>query len=142
MTPLDVLRGARERISSEDHWLQGTYARVSGEGAETAARSPSATCWCSIGAIMAAAGDGFDPKAQLPDASLTAGDEALNTLRLVLADMGQPIAVAGYNDSHSHAEVMALFDAAIERLEDRTSSASRQHFIDTGRYLAKGEAGQ
>lgn len=95
MTPVEILKAARELIAKPERWTRGCGARdASGEDVE--ARSDAAICWCAIGAIVRVSDDNPVPAEML--------------LRRVLPDGGF---ISSFNDSHDHAEVVALFDRAI-----------------------------
>lgn len=101
MTPLETLKAARDLISDPARWTQGWLARdasknVSYIGAENAA------CWCSMGALFHVDGP-YRPNSDL-------------AIKLLSAAIGGK-SVVRYNDTHTHAEVLALFDAAIAELE-------------------------
>ena len=97
MTTLQTLKAAREKITDPLRWTQGTWARdVQGWPVE---RDGDAACWCAWGAVTSVkAGVG---------AELAACDE------LHKSAGGSFIA---FNDTHTHAEVLALFDKAIATL--------------------------
>lgn len=98
MTALQVLEGARERLSDRARWARGAIARRA-SGWPCQARSDVAASWCAFGAI-AATGD--DPDAQL---------EAERLLSRALPS-GQH-SVPDFNDSVDHAGLLAAFDRAI-----------------------------
>jgi hypothetical protein len=101
MTPLKTLKAARQLISDPAKWTQGEVARdKSGKGLDHAL-SGGAVCWCSLGAIRKVV-ENYDDF-----------DEAYDILR----DKGKIKQIANFNDTHTHAEVLALFDAAIAELE-------------------------
>lgn len=104
MDTLDILKQARELISDERRWTRGELARDS-EGHEVDEDSPSAACWCSVGAVWRVREGGENLCG-----ALTALEEAMGTEH-----------IGDFNDSHSHAEVLAAFDAAIAKLEGETA---------------------
>jgi hypothetical protein len=86
VSTLDVLRAAREYISAPSRWAQGWYD----EGGAV----------CAIGAVNVAMG-------RQPDCNeISEAEEALRSA--VSGD-----SVVDFNDSHTHAEVLTLFDRAI-----------------------------
>lgn len=97
---IEVLKAARELISDPKHWTQYLFARDD-NGNSTQPVSVRAVCWCALGAIDRVSGD-----------DESAGDDALDALMEVVEEGN----VSTFNDSHTHPEVMALFDAAIARL--------------------------
>jgi hypothetical protein len=103
---VEILRQARELISDPAHWTQGEYARDA-DGNFAAVYDPAAVCFCSLGAI-AKVMNISDPDA----VSLFEPAEILDDI--CFAKCG--VKAYGFNDSHTHAEVLSLFDAAIARL--------------------------
>ena len=101
MTPLETLKAARQLISDPAKWTQRWMARDADKH-PTYVGSKSADCWCSMGAIAHVAGLS-SPES---DAALT-----------LLGDLSGKKSVVHFNDTHTHAEVLALFDAAIAELE-------------------------
>jgi hypothetical protein len=101
MTTLDVLKAARERISDPARWTQGDYARLlNDEGC--GGTHPEAVKWCAYGALSVAGRPHIGP--------INAASDAIESL---LADDGYCPDLVDFNDTHTHAEVLALFDAAI-----------------------------
>lgn len=99
MTDLEIIKGARELISDPERWSQGWYAHDK-KGNWTDFSSDSACRWCAMGAIR----------------KQTNGDDrdCLYLYELLVGDDGS---LNVFNDIHTHAEVVALFAAAIARLE-------------------------
>jgi hypothetical protein len=99
-TALEVLTDARALISDPKHWAQGWFARDMLGGAVDA-RSPSAECFCALGALGRAMGRHFMD---------VTGHPAVEILRSVL-----PIQdISRFNDTHSHGEILDAFDRAID----------------------------
>lgn len=101
MTTLEILKAARELISVPERWTQKESARHK-NGNAIDWYDPNASCWCSSGALSKVFGSGSYR-------SLTNCSGILNE-------------VAGgsfvyYNDAHTHAEVLAMFDRAISIAE-------------------------
>jgi hypothetical protein len=97
--PLSTLRAARELISVPERWTQGELARGK-SGRAVSPRGKAAVCWCAEGAISRYAppyGDAWTPSIDALSSGL--GEEAF-----------------AFNDTHTHAEVLALFDRTIARL--------------------------
>lgn len=97
MTALESLRSARARIATPDRWTQSAAARDSG-GRGVEATDPSAVCWCLIATLQ-----------------LSRWLEHENALTAVTIETGGYL--AQFNDTHTHAEVLAALDRAIARLE-------------------------
>ena len=102
MTPLETLKAARQLITDPAKWTQGAFARDA-DGNEVTPNNDLATCYCSFGAIQ------FVTKKRM----MTSADRYLDGLCLSKFGIGLDV----LNDTHTHAEVLALFDAAIAELE-------------------------
>lgn len=100
---LSLLVAARKKIESPSTWTQGANARDAA-GYPCEANSEHAVCFCSYGAIDAASATKFDTVVKF---------RAAGALYDAARSMERVVGVAEYNDGHSHAEVLALFDAAI-----------------------------
>ena len=98
MTPAEQLRAARALISNPDNWTQGKFAR-DWTGKETTPSATDAFCWCAVGALE----------------KVGSNAEPFKALRWSLPTGCRSI--SSFNDSHHHAEVLALFDKAIAELE-------------------------
>lgn len=104
MKTLTLLKKARKVISKEENWTRGELARNFNGGAAVP-NSTDAVCWCSMGAMR---------KFVELDFITPALDE------LILAmPIGYRQSVVTFEDSHTHAEVLALFDKAIENLSSK-----------------------
>ncbi len=106
-TVAQILKEARALIADEKNWTQGDYARSS-LGNSTGVKNEDAECFCAIGALAKV--QGITPNDDITGASYLAleasgGEQTLGFI------------VARYNDDHTHAEVLALFDRAIARAE-------------------------
>jgi hypothetical protein len=100
MKDLEIIKGARELISDPERWSQGWYAHdKKGDWADFA--SDSACRWCAMGAIR-------------KQTNSTDERDCRYLYELLVGDDGS---LSLFNDTHTHAEVVALFDAAIARLE-------------------------
>jgi hypothetical protein len=99
-----ALVSARALIEDPKHWTQGANATDS-SGKITMPNSPNACCFCANGAILKVC-EGFLPiSCVIP--FLERGlpkDKELNQSLFV------------YNDTHTHSEVLKLFDQAIAKL--------------------------
>ena len=109
MTPLETLKAARQLITDPAKWTQGELARDA-EGNVSYVGSESATCWCLMGAIFHVV---RADKPTAADARRSHSDAALE----LLSAANRKKSVVRFNDTHTHAEVLALFDAAIAELE-------------------------
>lgn len=106
METVEILQKARELISDESRWTQGSYAREKTKAGDSFEyvnpSSVDALCRCALGALHCASGIDWnsDGSVRLP------GEEYL-----VVAMGGHEVAL--FNDTHSHADVLAAFDRAI-----------------------------
>jgi hypothetical protein len=101
MTPLETLKAARQLITDPAKWTQGVSARNKAKKG-VCPLAEDAVCFCSLGAIRNVVGN---------------DDESFDVAWDALHDNSPIGLVAAFNDTHTHAEVLALFDAAIAELE-------------------------
>jgi len=108
-TAAQVLREARELISDPERWAQGAWAK-NAPGHSVQTRAPEAVSWCAAGAIYRCAGN---------------SDLSIDTRELLYDVIGSNISpdsghvIAEFNDTHTHAEVLEMFDRAIALAEER-----------------------
>ncbi|MXN46085.1 hypothetical protein GR138_12880 [Shinella kummerowiae] len=104
-SPQEALQKARELISDPKRWTQEAYARdtdgVDNVNCGSDHIPEDSVCFCSIGAIAKAYG-----------CNISAA-ECSTAFKLLEAGLDDEVGV--YNDSHTHAEVLAAFDLAIAR---------------------------
>ncbi len=106
-TTKEILTEARSLITNPDNWTQGFFAR-DGDGVLLESDSPGATCWCAWGAIQKVVGVSLLSKAH----NLYLWDTLWNATGE--PDFGSSSHVIwSYNDTHTHEEVLAVFDKAI-----------------------------
>lgn len=105
LTTLEVLRGARELLADEAHWVRGDFAR-NASGASVLSTSTDACAWCLVGAMRNKAGG-------KTDAYFSAFSAIFRLLR------NGHTRLSDFNDTHSHAEVLDLLDRAIAAEESR-----------------------
>lgn len=107
MSTLETLIAARELLSDEKRWTRGVYARDA-DGDGRAAASPNAVCWCSMGAV-----------GKITNHPSPGHFDSINRLLLIaLRELGfTHRSIGAFNDdlATSHADVLAVFDRAIER---------------------------
>ena len=101
MNAHDILKAARAKIERPECWTQDVFARDT-KGDRVHALSPNAVCWCSIGACVAVA------SANPPN------DLSYRIALDALAGVTGVAEISDFNDTHTHAEVLAAFDKAIE----------------------------
>ena len=94
-----LLKDARNLIAKRENWTQDDYAKTA-DGNGVYSKSDEAVCWCSLGALT--------------KLSPTDEDKQVRKLAksLLREAMDSPIAI--FNDSHTHEEVLAAWDKAIE----------------------------
>lgn len=102
----ELLIKAKALIDTPEKWVQGFYA-TDNLGHRVSACSSQAVCFCSDGALRHAA----DVEV---GSSTPTYVTAMNTLCEVVAALTQHRSHTRYNDEHTHAEVMRVFDLAIE----------------------------
>lgn len=103
---LDVLKGARDLLSDPDRWTASGQYAVGADGYTPAdPREGNARAFCALGACSRVGW--FD--------LLTFADEEGGLAREIRAALREVAGenVIDFNDTHSHAEVLALFDKAI-----------------------------
>lgn len=96
MTTKEILIAARKLIEKPEHWTQRAFA-TNEIGNPTIPGARTAASWCAEGAVRRVGGD------------------CLATY--VVRDLERACGWQGvltFNDSHTHAEVLAAFDRAIE----------------------------
>lgn len=107
MSPVEILRAARQKISDPTHWTTDSYARSkSGESVDS--DSTRAVCWCALGAIFAVAG-------HREPAMHVAKEELYNAVSVLGGD-----GVAAINDERGHEAVLQMYDIAIAAAEGRS----------------------
>ena len=108
MDTLQILKGARALISDKNVWAKYAMA-VDINGREVSVESPDAACFCSLGAIRRAAG--------CPNYS----SDEMSAREAVRAVLTGGHSIASFNDTHTHDEVLDLFDRAIARAESEAA---------------------
>lgn len=110
MTTLEILEKARELIATPEKWTQGALGRYedgkiigSARSVLLASTQGNVRCLCMLGACLVAEGN--------PIGVALGSRELEDALEIDAMDE--------FNDSHSHAEVLALFDNAIEKLKSQ-----------------------
>lgn len=100
LSAAETLQKARDLIADPAHWTQRTAARDAATTPVPVA-SPYAKSFCTLGAVDRAAG--FDSHG------------FYDATAFLYQVIGSAESIAQFNDSHTHEEVIALFDAAIEK---------------------------
>jgi hypothetical protein len=96
---LDLLTRAQDLIRDPAHWHQGWFA-VDADGRECPSDSKQAVCFCSIGAMARAKPETH----QLTQLARKYLQEAI----------GLEQSIVDFNDTHTHDQVMAMWDRARE----------------------------
>ena len=99
MTPLEILKQARELISVPERWTKGAFAYDAQDNDLGRGNATGAVCWCALGAIE----------------HVVDGPCRGHAEDMLEDQMGEPVDL--YNDRHTHAEVIAAFDRAIAAAE-------------------------
>lgn len=100
MTPaIEILVAARELLGDESRWTRDNLAHDV-YGVEIDPRSKNAVCWCVMGAVQK-----FSPGAGYQGAALSR----------VHSVVGESIDEFNDNPTTTHADVLRVLDAAIER---------------------------
>lgn len=102
MNALELLQAAKAKIADPKNWTKTHLAR-NDKGVPRMPLDADAVCWCAIGAISSVVSiyNGY-------------AGTAVQRLTAAVFERGPEITVGVYNDTHSHADVMSLFDRAIE----------------------------
>ena len=106
----DLLVAARELISDSERWTQGCNARDR-NGAPVPHEHQAAVAWCAAGACR----------------RVSAGTPLLRTVREARnrLDRAVPLGRLGdFNDTHTHAEVLALFDTAVAEIDAEAADSN------------------
>jgi hypothetical protein len=98
----ELLNSSQALIADFDHWTKGAYARTANDDDVIGGEDPRACKWCTLGAMY----------------HITGGDYT-NTMDIAIDLLAEAAGVgnthiADYNDEHTHAEVMAMFEKAKE----------------------------
>jgi len=106
MNTVQILKDARALIADEKNWTRGEYAR-NARGYWRGVLSEDSVCFCSIGAMARSA--------KTTPREIETCDKIL---QIFSADGLRRVSdLVDFNDGHTHAEVLALFDRAIARAE-------------------------
>ena len=100
MDTVKILKSARNLISDPRRWTQGDYVDRNANGE---------ICYCAIGALAAV--QEIEPGDDIPGAA-----DLARVITGGSSDYG--FWVVRYNDDHAHADILAIFDEAIEAAEN------------------------
>lgn len=107
-----IAKKARALIEDPKNWTQGAYATDKDGVALDQPLDDEAVCFCMIGAIRRAEGSPLEEVTR----------QNVRLLWAALDNMANGEALAyshEYNDTHTHAEVLAFLDSAIELLKEK-----------------------
>jgi hypothetical protein len=107
---VEVLEAARSLIAAPERWTQNWVARDA-DGAAVEFRDTTATCFCSVGAIMRTVRDLNLPRHGVDD-------PIYDSVMLLRANTGK-FSVASFNDMSTHEQVLAVFDKTITQTKER-----------------------
>lgn len=105
MKTSEILIKARDLIADPAQWTQHANARDE-EGISTNTFSEQATCWCSDGALVKASNQ--------PE-----NHSEYQRAGAALKEAAGGQSYVEFNDTHTHAEVMTMFDTAIATAQAR-----------------------
>lgn len=111
MKPSEILIKAKSLIDTPQKWTQGEYAK-SEKGRRVQPTSPRATCFCSVGAVLRATGSKDEFFWMIDNEQR---EEAIDILSEAMNVEHVPL----FNDTHTHAEVMAAWDEAIKLAKEK-----------------------
>ena len=111
MKSSELLIKAKAIILAPAHWTQNAFARDE-LGNTTDELASDAVCFCSLGALY---------KAQSNTLITEEWQAAKDYINRSIRATEQYLGVAGYNDTHTHAEVLAKFDAAITLAQEESN---------------------
>jgi len=120
-----VLKHALEKLRDPARWTQGEYARnADGKGLKNP-KSSAAVCFCSMGAILSAPEAGIAVEYPLGRV-FHVFYKAYEVVQTVLGGGG--VNISKWNDApeRTHAEVVAMFEKAIEMTASLTPAAAEQ----------------
>jgi hypothetical protein len=98
MTPKELFNQAYGLIKNEKRWTQKQNAR-NVDGYRVSVDDSTAVCWCSNGAIL----------------RYVSGNGDYRIVRRALAQTAKEEYFHQYNDTHTHAEVMAMWEETGKR---------------------------
>lgn len=100
---LTILKEARQRISKEENWTQ-EVAALDGNNDSVYPTESDACMWCSLGTVVACQ-----------------KTHKISELSFAIKELYKTIDYIGigkYNDTHTHKEVLEMFDKTIERIKN------------------------
>ena len=108
---IGYLESARQLISDPRRWTI-YYSAEDKDGEPVDFNSDKAVCWCSLGALRKVVYESSSKPENIAKAEeFTAYGYLLDAVDLAKTGCGS---VVGFNDTHTHQEVMELWDSAIK----------------------------
>jgi hypothetical protein len=116
---IDNLKAARQLISNKDNWTTGWFARDFNGSRVHGAHKLTAISFCSIGAINKVTNN-------------TCGIQTMIEfeIKYLFRAIDYKCNVTYYNDTHTHEEVLAMFDKAIELASVDLINAETDEFFN------------
>jgi hypothetical protein len=99
---LTVLKRARDLIADESHWTTRFEARDK-HGSAIGANRDQAICFCAVGALVRA-------RSMTDTRTVVFMADLIDAMHKAIPTNDS---IPVYNDTHTHAEVLAVFDEAI-----------------------------
>ena len=94
-----LLEDARNLIAKRESWTQDDFGKTA-DGNGVYSKSDEAVCWCSLGALTR-----LSPSDE---------DKQVRKLAKLFLRKAMDSSIVVFNDSHTHEEVLAAWDKAIE----------------------------
>jgi hypothetical protein len=114
----EQLTAAKALIADPGHWCQGTYARGLGGRQVSIAEESEACSWCALGALWKVINPEDWEEVENVSCQSTPAHKLLHAAALKLAPEGYSTSLGSpvpyINDRMTHADVMTMFDKAIE----------------------------
>lgn len=119
----ECLAYGRAVISNESHWTKGVAARrADGTPCNIAGGTDvDAVCWCSVGAVQLVVfgRNGLSSVPRLKDEKCVLEAMLWEVLGFIVNEMTYSMyGIVHYNDHHTNAEVLAVWDLAIEAVTE------------------------
>lgn len=112
MNVVDVLEMGRGLISDEKNWTRKAYARDS-VGTVIEAEDPEAVCWCSVGALKKVTSN-CTTSCTCCEGPIGLFRGSFELLDIAVQEFAIGENMIRFNDTHTHAGVLAVWDRAIE----------------------------
>lgn len=112
-TAKEILQKARKLITEPGSWIQGHYAQDA-NGKLVDEESEDATCYCSSGALSAAA----CPRGQTEQELVESQPYRYRARATLEAYMDGNVIAFNDREGRTHEQVLAAFDKAIELVEE------------------------